>query len=155
MRRLNTDLSAAKANEATAVSIATKAKEAAAASMSSSTSVATQAPAGASGNDWVACGNRPERAVPFTAPPPVNNDESEEALTRWHNGKWGGAGEGRARSLCYVNNNQKFVDQNGKWSHMWDLEEWNKLDGDGQVGAEEAAERGAQPSSACSIPSTA
>jgi hypothetical protein len=52
-----------------------------------------------------------ESSETFVPPAPVDLEESEAALSKWHDGKWGGAGEGRARALCYVNNNLKLLDQ--------------------------------------------
>lgn len=74
-------------------------------------------------------------AAPFVPPAAVNVEETELALTKWHRGKWGGATEGRARALCYMNNNQKLIDQNGKETTVFDLSIWNKLDGAGQLAA--------------------
>jgi len=71
-------------------------------------------PTQGSGHDSSASSHKPLRfdgGETFVPPAPVDLEESEAALSKWHNGKWGGPGEGRARALCYMNNNQKLVDQ--------------------------------------------
>ena len=52
----------------------------------------------------------------FVPPPEVDVDKSEAALSFFHNSKWAGSGskDGRARVLCYVNNNQALMDDKGQ-----------------------------------------
>ena len=64
----------------------------------------------------------------FVPPPDVDVEKSEAALTFFQTSKWAGSGskDGRARVLCYVNNNQALMDDKGQTSYMFPLAEWPK-----------------------------
>ena len=69
----------------------------------------------------------PDEPCPFSeemggeavdAGPVVDLVASEAALSEHHLTKWGGRSQGKAKLLCYLNNNQLLVDEQGRTSHV-------------------------------------